>query len=63
MAKDPTKPGEKKRNTFYFDTDLMKKTKFIGLMEDKTQTDIIHEALTKYIAEYEKKNGPIKTSK
>jgi hypothetical protein len=33
--------------------------KYISFMDGKTQTDIVEEALTSYITQWEKTNGPI----
>lgn len=38
---------------------FMRALKFISFTDEKTQTDIINEALGDYISKWEKKNGAI----
>ena len=57
-----TKEGET-RATFIVDKALLKKIKYISVMETKLHKDIVNEALSKYIAEWEAENGKIKIKK
>jgi hypothetical protein len=51
---------DKERQTFIVRTVVTRKMKIISGIEDKFLSDIVDEALSKYIADYEKKNGEIK---
>lgn len=45
--------------TFVTDVDQMKKIKYISLVDDKMQKDILHEALESYIESWEASHGKI----
>ena len=51
--------GEKERTSLYLKKEVIKNLKYVAFMSEKTQTDIIDDALTDYIAKWEKKNGLI----
>lgn len=59
------KESAKARTNLFIEVDLVKKLDYIANMEfainsrKATRTDIVNEALTDYVAKYEKKNGPI----
>jgi hypothetical protein len=38
--------------------ELIKKLKYIALVDDTTQTDIVNNLLSDYVEKWEKKNGP-----
>jgi hypothetical protein len=55
-------PAEGEENTkasFWIRTSLVKKLRYISVMDEVTQTEIIDQLLSKYIADWEKKNGEI----
>lgn len=60
MAKstNPTPQGPKK-SLFNIEEKMKKQIKYIAFTDERTQTDIVSEALVDYIAKWEKKNGPI----
>lgn len=51
---------EKAKTSFYFRKDLQKKLKYIALRDNRNLTDVLEEAASEYITNYEKKNGEIK---
>ncbi|MBD0289214.1 MAG: hypothetical protein ICV79_27920 [Flavisolibacter sp.] len=60
MAKEKKEStSDKKRNTYFFHPDTTRKVKYIAFMEEKTQTEIIEQALNEYISKWEKKNGEV----
>ncbi|MBD5195079.1 MAG: hypothetical protein HDS87_05095 [Bacteroidales bacterium] len=54
---------EETRATFIVDPELIRKLKYISLVESNLLKDIISEALTGYINEWEEENGKIKLPK
>ena len=54
---------EETRATFIVDPELIRKLKYISLVESSLLKDIISEALTGYINEWEEENGKIKLPK
>lgn len=50
----------KERQTFIIRASVTRKMKIISGIEDKFLSDIVDEALSKYVSDYEKKNGEIK---
>lgn len=54
---------EETRVTFIVDPELIRKLKYISLVESSLLKDIISEALTGYINEWEEENGKIKLPK
>lgn len=61
MAKSSNTP-EKEENTkasYWLRSSLVKKLKYIALMSSTTQTEILDQVLTKFVADWEKKNGQI----
>ena len=59
MAKQVKSKDGKEAATFRLQPDLLKKLKYIALMENTTQTDLIEACVTDLITKWEKKNGPI----
>lgn len=55
----PVATQGKERTSLYLKQGILKNLKYVAFMSEKTQTDIIDEALTDYIAKWEKKNGAI----
>lgn len=61
------KPGKKQRTNLFIELQLLQKLDYIAGMqfaltrEKATRTDIVNEALSEYVAKYEKKNGVIPT--
>lgn len=45
--------------SFWIRTSLVKKLRYISVMDEVTQTEIIDQLLSKYIGDWEKKNGEI----
>lgn len=65
-------PGRPKKNpdenddtraTFIVSAELIRKIKYISLMEDCLQKDIVNEALSLYVTKWEEENGKIKMHK
>ena len=52
-------PNRQNRATFIVDKDVTRKLKYIALMETRTYTAVVSEALQEYIDRWEKKNGEI----
>lgn len=61
-VKGSARPEEEKpiRTSFNIQTGLMDKVRYIGFYGKKDLTQIITEALTAYVAQYEAENGKIK---
>lgn len=67
----PRKPGRPKKDeakkeiraTFIVDPELVRKVKYISLMDDRLQKDVINDALTEYISNWESEHGKIKMQK
>lgn len=60
MAKaQKLKSKPKDRGSLYLTPPTMWKLKYIALMDNNRQSDIIEESLSEYIAKWEKKNGPV----
>lgn len=51
------------RATFVVDPDLVRKVKYISLAEGRLHKDVIGEALSRYISEWEEQNGTINLPK
>ena len=49
----------KEKTSLYLTKGMIKSLKFMAFMSDKTQTEIIDEALTDYKSKWVKKNGEI----
>jgi len=49
----------KEKANFVVKSTLIKKMKYIALVDDRYQADLIDEALTKLVSDWEKKNGVI----
>lgn len=58
-----TPKKEETRATFIVDPELIRKLKYISLVESSLLKDIISEALTGYINEWEEENGKIRLPK
>lgn len=63
-SRGPGRPKAQKswketRATFVMDAEQMKKLKYISLVDDKMQKDILHEALESYIESWETSHGKI----
>lgn len=52
-------PESKERTTVILRTEMIRNIKYIAFTDEKTQTDILDEALIDYVAKWEKKNGPV----
>lgn len=52
-------PIKKSRTALDLEKNVVHGIKYISLMDEKTQTDIINEALKNYIEQWEQKNGTI----
>lgn len=55
--------ADKVRSTFVIPSELTKKVKYISLMDERLQQDIVADALSEYIAKWETENGKIKLTK
>jgi len=67
MSKAKKETPPKKTSTdiptsFRLDGDLMRKVKYISVVDSSygSQTEIVQSLLSKFVADYEKKNGEIK---
>lgn len=49
--------------TFIISSELLKKIKYICLMEDAMQKDVVGEALSLYVSKWEEDNGKIRIPK
>ena len=56
----PRNENKEERNTFMVDSTLLRKIRYIALMEDCMQKEIVNEALRHYVNSWEKRNGIIK---
>lgn len=52
-------PDPKERTTVILRTEMIRNIKYIAFTDEKTQTDILDEALTDYVAKWEKKNEAV----
>lgn len=67
----PRKPGRPKKNdgndntraTFVISAELLHKLKYISLMDQRLQSDVLGEALSLYVDNWERENGKIKSPK
>lgn len=60
MAKDKKNTqDEKERTSLFLKTDMIRSIKYVCFMDEKNQTQVVEEALTDYLAKWEKKNGPV----
>lgn len=65
------RPGRPKKNdgndntraTFIVSAELLRKIKYISLMDDRLQSDVVGEALSLYVSKWELDNGKIKLPK
>lgn len=57
MAKESTEGTAKA--SFNIKPELIKKLRYVALMDETTQTDIVDKLLVDFIDKWEKKNGPI----
>lgn len=55
----PRKENNETVATFKIDRDVLMKLKYISLMEECMQKEVLHRALTKYFDEWESSYGPI----
>lgn len=55
----PSEEDKPHKTTFIVDPALMKKVRYIALMDETEMTGIVKEALSDYVQKWEKKNGPI----
>jgi|GEM_PF-5146035 len=62
MAKQANEP-KSEAATFRLPADLLKKVKYIAMMDDTTQTQILQSTLSEYVSKWEKKNGEIPVKK
>lgn len=56
-------PNNEVRATFIVDSELIRKVKYISLVESSLLKDVISEALTSYIEAWESENGKIRLPK
>ena len=61
----PKKSGinDDTRSTFIVSSELLRKVKYISLMDDRLQKDIINDALSLYVSKWEEDNGKITMQK
>lgn len=57
MAKDPNKITEKA--SFNLRPDIIKKLRYVAVVDETTQTDIVDKLLSEYIEKWQKKHGEI----
>lgn len=72
QTSEPRKPGRPKKNetnnddiraTFIISAELLRKIKYISLMEDLLQKDVVGTALSDYVSKWEQENGKIRMPK
>lgn len=56
---DKPKRQRPKMSIFELETGVKKKLKYIAFTDEKTQAQIVNDALLDYFAKWEKKNGPV----
>ena len=64
-------PGRPKKNdgndntraTFIVSAELLRKIKYISLMDDRLQSEVVGEALSLYVSKWESENGKIRIPK
>lgn len=54
---------DEKRMTLAVSADLLRKVKYISLMDDRLLQDVVNEALLSYVAQWEEENHKIKMPK
>lgn len=59
----PKKDNDYTRTTLIISADLLRKLKYVSLMEDITLTELVNEAFSLYVSKWEKDNGPIRLPK
>lgn len=59
MAKKYSPEEEKEKTSLFMNKQYMRALKYISFTDERTQAAIINEALSEYIAKWEKKNGPV----
>lgn len=59
----PKNGNDNTRTTFIISAELLRKIKYISLMDDRLQTDVVGEALSLYVSKWELDNGKIKLTK
>lgn len=60
---ETVEPSNEIRATFIVNQDLIKKIKYISLVDDSLLKDVIDNALSEYIANWESENGEIRLPK
>ena len=59
----PKKNNDYTRTTLIISAELLRKLKYVSLMEDRTLTDLVQDAFSLYVSQWEKDNGPIRIPK
>ncbi len=59
----PNEENKSVKTSFIMDPLVMKKVRYMALMEEKEITAIVNNSLLESITKYEKKNGPIPEKK
>ena len=62
-ARKKVKVGKEYRATFIVDIDIVRKVKYIAIADTRLLKEVIADALTAYIAKWERKNYPIRLPK
>ena len=59
----PKKENDYTRTTIVISAELLRKLKYVSLMEDTTFTDLVNDAFSLYVSKWENDNGPIRLPK
>lgn len=59
----PKKDNDDTRTTLIISSELLRKIKYVSLMENSTLKDIVDDALSLYVSKWEKDNGQIRLPK
>jgi hypothetical protein len=59
MAKKYATDIEKEKTSLFMPSPLLRAIKFISFTDERTQADLINEAISDFVAKWEKKNGQV----
>lgn len=59
----PKKENDCTRTTLIISTDLLRKLKYVSLMEDITLTELVNDTFSLYVSKWENENGSIRLPK
>jgi len=58
-VKGSSTASDKTRTSYILHNEIVKKVRYIALMDEREITDVVDKALREYIDKWEKKNGAI----